>query len=503
CIVSKVPTATKRLPETGKIELIIFCVLIVTYAYFLQDYRNDNIVTRMSLNLSILRNGTLKINEFHEATGDKSFFNDDYYSDKAPGMSFTSLPITTISYYILLLIDPNPVFLVGNIVSTTFGVLVYFSTVLTSGLLTAITALILYSIALELGAGVRGAVFAMVSFGMGTLAWGWATVMFGHALAGACIFLGFSAVFYASRYKNDRTKMRIFGFAAGAFLAWAVVVEYPAAIASFMVALYGLYEMRTWDRNARIQFLKLFLMGFLFFIIPLFVYNTIVFGSPFSIGYSHLQTFEGMQEGFFGVTLPNLTNLYHIVISPYRGLLWFSPILLLSPIGIYLIWRTPKTRNLALLITALAIYYILLNSAYFYWEGGRSTGPRHIIPIIPFLSLPISMVWLKARSSFKPFLVSLFFFSFLISFISVSVSMLSTTKIQNPLFDLLIPGFIHGEGRNLMFSIFMRILPLMGYNLKDTSLAGHLSKLPILLIWLIGYFLVANRIDKIGVKQPD
>jgi hypothetical protein len=49
----------------------------------------------------------------------------------------------------------------------------------------------------------------------------------------------------------------------------------------------------------------------------------------------------------------------------------------------------------------------------------------------------------------------------------------------------------------------MRILPLMGYNLKDTSLAGHLSKLPILLIWLIGYFLVANRIDKIGVKQPD
>jgi hypothetical protein len=24
-----------------------------------------------------------------------------------------------------------------------------------------------------------------------------------------------------------------------------------------------------------------------------------------------------------------------------------------------------------------------------------------------------------------------------------------------------------------------------------------------LLIWLIGYFLVANRIDKIGVKQPD
>ena len=86
--------------------------------------------------------------------------------------------------------------------------------------------------------------------------------------------------------------MRIFGFAAGAFLAWAVVVEYPAAIASFMVALYGLYEMRTWDRNARIQFLKLFLMGFLFFIIPLFVYNTIVFGSPFSIGYSHSQTFR-------------------------------------------------------------------------------------------------------------------------------------------------------------------------------------------------------------------
>jgi hypothetical protein len=204
-----------------------------------------------------------------------------------------------------------------------------------------------------------------------------------------------------------------------------------------------------------------------------------------------------MKEGFLGISIPDINILIRLIISPYRGLLWFSPILFLTPIAIYLLWRNHKNKKIALLIISLAAYYLLVNSAYHYWHGGFSTGPRHLTPIISFLCLPLSLVWTNARSTYKPLLVILFFTSFLIALLSVAVTMYSPEKIGNPLFDFLIPGLLNGDGRNIVLIILRKLNEPFRSEIFGDSMVGLLSLLPIIFIWTIGYLSIANRVNKL------
>jgi len=483
------------MPESRKIGLLIFLGLLLSYFFFSQDYKNANVVSRMGLTLSILQERTVKINRFHEATVDKAYYNGDYYSDKSPGIALSSLPISAVVYNILRIFDPNPVFIIGDEVTNNFGHLVYFSTIITSGLLTACAALALYFIALHIGASIPGAVFAMVSFGLATQAWGWATALFGHAMSSACLFLGFAAIFYSSLLKHDRNKVALLGFATGALLAWAIVAEYTAVFASAIIGVYGLFSLRKWDYTAKFQFITRASAGFFLFMLPLLIYNYIAFGSPFSLGYNHAN-YEGMKEGFVGISIPDFNILIRLIISPYRGLLWFSPILFLTPIAIYLLWRNHKTKKIALMIISLAAYYLLLNSGFYYWYGGDSTGPRYLTPIIPFLCLPLSLVWTNARSTYKPLLVILFFSSFLIALLSVSVTMHSDIEIENPLFDFLIPHLLNGYARNIGLIILRKLNEPLRSKFLGNSMVRLWSLLPIIFIWAIEYLMVANRVNK-------
>jgi hypothetical protein len=38
-------------------------------------------------------------------------------------------------------------------------------------------------------------------------------------------------------------------------------------------------------------------------------------------------------------------------------------------------------------------YFFLLNSSYYLWWGGASAGPRHVLPMLPFLCLPLMQVF--------------------------------------------------------------------------------------------------------------
>ena len=149
------------------------------------------------------------------------------------------------------------------------------------------------------------------------------------------------------------------------------------------------------------------------------------------------------------------------------------------------------------MVIALAVYYLLVNSAYHYWHGGFSTGPRHLTPIIPFLCLPLSLVWTNARSTYKPLVVILFFISFIIALLSVSVTMYSPEKIGNPLFDFLIPGLLNGDARNIVLIILRKLNEPFRSEIFRNSMVGLLSLLPIIFIWIIGYLLVANRVNKL------
>ncbi len=134
---------------------------------------------------------------------------------------------------------------------------------------------------------------------------------------------------------------------------------------------------------------------------PLVLYNLAVYGSPLSQGYAHLQGraqfIGGMRQGVEGIGLPRLDALWGITFSPYRGLFALSPFLLLALPGLFILWRAPSGRPLALLCGGAALVMLLFNSAYYFWDGGVSLGPRHFGPALPFLLVPVAAALRRPR----------------------------------------------------------------------------------------------------------
>jgi hypothetical protein len=122
-------------------------------------------------------------------------------------------------------------------------------------------------------------------------------------------------------------------------------------------------------------------------------YNTTIFGGPLELGYSRSELWTDQHHtGFMSLTMPTLDAVWGITFSPFRGLFLLSPWLLLALPGFLVWWRTRSLRAewwLALSITA-AIF--LFNTASSMWWGGFAVGPRYLLPMLPFLALPIAVV---------------------------------------------------------------------------------------------------------------
>jgi hypothetical protein len=477
-----------------KIGIIIFFVFLISYGYFTQPSSNSNSVSRISLSIAIIEDGSLKIDRFHEATSDKVFFAGHYYPDKAPGLSFTALPFTAAVYRFLRLsdnditwikIDPDK----SRIrLTSKFKFITYVSTIFTSGLMTAITGTVLYFLALRLGASIAGAIFATLTFGLATPAWGWATAFFGHAMAGSCLFLAFAAICYLKQSRPKKWRDTIFGFIIGALLAWAIVVEYPSIISSSIIAAFGITTITPWERRRIVPVLAGAIVGSVIFIAPLLVYHSLAFGSPFHVGYQEHQIFGGVKQGIVGITYPKFTVLYKLLFSQYRGLFWFSPILLVIPIAFYQALRLTKFRNIAVTAALIPVYYLLMNSAFYYWDAAWSTGPRYITPMLAFVCLPIARLWTTAGSRCKTALLALFGLSFIISLICVSVTMASPSNFGNPLFDYLVPNFVKGQVRTML-------------NLFFNQQLGLLTLVPLLVIQGLGVLYISRMLKNIKLNE--
>jgi hypothetical protein len=107
------------------------------------------------------------------------------------------------------------------------------------------------------------------------------------------------------------------------------------------------------------------------------LYNWARFGSPFNSGY-HFEAGEGF-------TQPVLIGLYGLTISPYRGLFWYNPVLLLALPG-WLMFRR-RAPWLAWLALALVVLQTLAFATWWSWHGGIAWGPRFLVPVLPLLAL--------------------------------------------------------------------------------------------------------------------
>ncbi len=80
-----------------------------------------------------------------------------------------------------------------------------------------------------------------------------------------------------------------------------------------------------------------------------------------------------------------------MLIGPARGLVWYSPVILLALGGIG--WFRRNIRWYLTAVAGVALLYLALYAKWYMWHGGYSWGPRFLVPVLPFVMVLSAPIW--------------------------------------------------------------------------------------------------------------
>lgn len=368
--------AARRL---GTVALV---VLALGYASFAQGI-GWNQLAQYSL-VRALADGTPVVDDYRDETGDVAWHDGHYYSAKAPGLAFATLP----AYLVLDAVGARDALSrVPGATDSTVGTL--WALGLVGCVVPALVLLLLVrrlADTVEPGLGVAAA----LALGLGTLVLPFATLFFAHALSAMFGFAAF-AVVWLERQRPGGMRLAAVS-AAGLLAGLAVTVEYPLALAGAIVGVLALAAGDVIRRGLAYS------AGVAVGVAPLLAYQWWSFGSPFHLPYDDAVRVGGAsghdvlganEGGFFGVSAPDLSTAGELLISR-TGLLTLAPIVALGAAATVLLYRRGR-RAEALAIGAVALAYVVYDSGYHDPFGGFSPGPRFLIPILPFLAVPLAL----------------------------------------------------------------------------------------------------------------
>lgn len=467
--------------------LVVFMTVFVTYAYFFQSGQH-NANARFDQVRAIVERGTLHINGLSHNTADIVKVDDHWYPNKAPGTSFLALPAWILASALL-----SPLELKEELFE---HLVCYLTALLTSGLLSAVaTVLIFFLIRRMFGDPMLAALLA-VAYGLGTIAFPFATMFFSHQIAGALLVVGFSSVYFVDKYSREVAEEGGIGWLSytavllgGLCLGFSVTTEYPAALGAGAITLYGLIRFGLSLKSF------LLLVGGLLGGLCLLAYNLAAFGEAFFVPYSVYQapdsSFPDHAQGLFGVTLPSWKTLLSITVRPQRGLFWVNPWLILVIPGLFT-WIWSKTIRLELLMcSGIVLAFLAFNAGYgnsfVYWGGGASVGPRHIIPMLPFAVLLVAP--LLRQRWVRLVLYPLLALSVLIMLAATAVEPRTPYEYSHPVKQFYWPNYLYGNFALLDAGVFNGYLLTpnsVAFNIgKLLSLPGHLQLVPLFCYWFL------------------
>lgn len=244
---------------------------------------------------------------------------------------------------------------------------------LTASLLTAFAAVFVF-LAARRFVGSLPAVLTALAFGLGSCAWPISSqALWQHPATtfylslGACFLVGIP-------------ERRGYAAYCGAALGMAVLCRPTSAIVVVCVGAYLLWANRRWFAG--------YVLAGLPFAVILALYNGYYFGSPFEFGQTIASkrialAFTGSADLWQSPILESLPGLF---ISPSRGLVFYSPVLLFGLVGAVLAWKQPRYRPL-IPLQAATLLLILVAAKWFDWWGGSTYGYRPIVDTAPFLAL--------------------------------------------------------------------------------------------------------------------
>jgi hypothetical protein len=171
------------------------------------------------------------------------------------------------------------------------------------------------------------------------------------------------------------------------------------------------------------------------------IYNWACFGGPLAFGYHHLalEQFQEMNKGLFGITFPpKASAAYLILFSPARGLFFWTPFFLISFLGLKSLFA--MSRKLFWVSILVVIFHVMGICGYYMPSGGAALGPRHLAPVLPFLTA-MAAVGLR-RSPFIGF--ALGYCSLLLTGLATLIDAMPWQRFANPFWERHVPKLLNG-----------------------------------------------------------
>ena len=230
------------------------------------------------------------------------------------------------------------------------------------------------------------AVVLVAAFGSLSLTYG--QMFAGHQTSGLALLWCFAAIVRADRQPRGWLIVQA-GFAA----ALAALVEFPAGPAAVVLLGWLLLRRKRW------QDLGWLTLGAALPSAALAHFDAVAFGAPWHLPYGHLENAGFVQDiapGLFGISFPNLAKTSGSLLSPYTGLYFWAPWMVLAWLGFLAIRKPalgqpgqPDRRGEALVASLVCLYFLYFQCSHSLWRGGWVVGPRYITAMVPFAAIAV------------------------------------------------------------------------------------------------------------------
>lgn len=250
----------------------------------------------------------------------------------------------------------------------------WLTTVFSSGLISAFGCVLVFRLALTLSGGkCLPSLLTVITFALGTMFFPLATLLQDQNIAAGLLLASFYLLYGVkemrtnagtiSRMAATRMSWRI--ALSGLCAGYAATTNYVAALAVVALGVYLIWSVRQRDGW------KWFVLGAT---VPLFlicVHNLACFGAAFTTGYRYGNVLwsPGRGAGAGMLMTPRWDVLLTILFSPFRGLFFTAPVLLVGAYGLFSLFRGVRWRAEACLFASLIGLYLCFNASFRFWHG--------------------------------------------------------------------------------------------------------------------------------------
>jgi hypothetical protein len=397
---------------------VLFVVSCLFLVIFFHQGTSANPMSRLLTVFALVDEGHLNADRWGDAFTDKVYVGGHLYSDKAPLSSFVVTPFYA-AWRAWNRRAPRAAY---------ENAAIHIADFVAAAVPFALLGLLVLRKAELFCSQARASRIALVAM-FSTCLFNYGNTYFGHMLAGLLLVCSYILAV-------EKKQFALAGLVGG----FGVLAEYPVALSQACIAIWLLGpRLSGWRRTAA------FCAGAVAPAVAQLVYNACITGSSLSLPYAHVPDDWAPMRTAFGIRWPSPLAAWELLLGQYRGLLFYAPTLaVLAPLAL----RRPsdrEERSVWRLIVAIGVTDFLFVSAYFKWDGGWCTGPRHLTPVLALLLYEgvrrLAQGWPRHRAAF---------FATGSAGILVNLAAAATTPVvpesqEHPLFDSFLPSLMAND----------------------------------------------------------